>query len=311
MDELFRGVHMSLKPFRSKTEVSTAEVFQRAEKALLEGGEARVGKGETLSSMMEQYRKQMEEVQEPPPRKNKRGRASLLEPNGVGRMERQDSLLSNFSDMSFTFAPRYNLARMTQIMKRISQKYGFIDWVMLKPNSTKLELFNRDSFGEGTIYSLVDCFEEITRTECYGYFRVVTGGKHHFYLVHFMTSQKQAKSKLTKVMLDRLRHTKRIDIWNFRNFNVNYIIEKITKNVDKFKDSIKAYQTELEARNRDVEKVLPADMKKSQSSDEQRHVLMVRKYVKRVRDESDPMNWILIDPADSLRSGKSLKTWKH
>merc|ERR1712224_27418 len=110
MDELFRGVHMSLKPFRYSEDVTTEEVFERASKVLIHAGDRKLSKGENLASMLQTYREQMDAVDEQKG-KHDRGRTSLLEPMSSfgSRLERSDSMnsvLSNFSDMSsMTFAP--------------------------------------------------------------------------------------------------------------------------------------------------------------------------------------------------------------
>eukprot|EP00493_Phyllostaurus_siculus_P006361 UN06424 len=114
MDKLFKGVHMTLKPFRYKDDVTVEEIFKRAQKVLMDPSDRKIKRsGETLSSIMLDYERKIAVVAE-----RERGNSLLR------RDFRQDSIFSVASDISSaSFAPRLNTARVGQIMKILRQKY--------------------------------------------------------------------------------------------------------------------------------------------------------------------------------------------
>merc|ERR1719499_1278831 len=160
---------------------------------------------------------------------------------------------------------------------------------------------------------MVEAFQELAfKAECFAVFRIVVKKKViNHYVVHYMTSKRQAKASLTRVMLDRIRHIKRVDIWNFKNFNMDFILTKLTKDTDKFRKYITEFHAEMEELNRNLEKVLPADKMKLQLKDDQKALARIRHLVSQVKDVENDINWLIIDPAEAMKSGKALKVDRY
>lgn len=309
MDRLFKGVHMTLKPFRYKDDVTVEEIFKRAQKVLMDPSDRKIKRsGETLSSIMLDYERKIAVVAERE-RDHEHGN-SLLK-----RDFRQDSIFSIASDISAaSFAPRLNTARVGQIMKILRQKYGWIDWALFSPSDSHMQLMHKDSFGEGGLEKMIEAFGELKmKTECYAVFRVVIKNKQiNHYLIHYMTTKRQAKEVgTTRKMLDRLRHNKRVDMFNWQNFNEKYILDELTKDPEKFKKYMTEYQEEMENRNEHIDKVLAADSVKAQLKDDQKALARIKHYVSQVKDPENRMNWMIIDPAEAMGGGKKLVVRRH
>lgn len=302
MDKLFKGVHMTLKPFRYKEDVTVEEIFKRAQKVLIDPSDRKIKRsGETLGSIMLDYERKIADVA-----RKERDR----EGNSFLKREDRNSIFSVASDFSSaSFAPRLNTARVGQIMKVLRQKYGWIDWALFSPSDQHMKLMHKDSFGEGGLEKMIEAFGELKmKTECYAIFRVVIKNKQiNHYLIHYMTTKRQAKEQgTTRKMLDRLRHTKRVDMFNWQNFNEEYILDKLTKDPEKFKKYMAEYHEEMENRNENIDKVLAADSVKAQMKDDQKALARIKHYVSKVKDPENAMNWMIIDPAEAMGGGKKL-----
>ena len=67
----------------------------------------------------------------------------------------------------------------------------------------------------------------------------------------------------------------------------------------------------MENRNENIDKVLAADSVKAQMKDDQKALARIKHYVSQVKDPENPMNWMIIDPAEAMGGGKKLVVRRH